>query len=41
MVFKVVVNNKDIAFYWFDFNNKTSSVYTWDANKNSDDFVLI
>lgn len=40
-VFKVVIlNNTDITHYWFDYNNKTFSVYSWDAtNKNSDDFV--
>ena len=39
-VFKVVIlNDTGIIHYWFDYNNNTFSVYSWDANKNSDVFV--
>lgn len=40
-VYKVsVVNDTGTLHYWFDYDKKTFSVYTWDANKNCDDFVF-
>ena len=34
-----VVNESSSIHYWFDYNNKTYSIYTWSANGNCDSIV--
>ena len=35
----VVVNHTNTIHYWFDYGNKTYTIYTWNGNENNDKVV--
>ena len=40
IVYKATVtNDTSYVHYWFNYNNETYTIYTWDANKNMDEVI--